>query len=722
VLLTTDGSPKLTDFGLAKDEAADGGLSVAGAVLGTLDFMPPEQRKDVALTDARSDLWSLAATLYQMVTGKSPRIINFNNVPQSLQVVLGKALEEKKDDRYQTAREFRDALKTCLTSAPTSFVPVAELGAGECAKCRTRNDSNRKFCSKCAAPLRVNCLQCSEQIPVWDNVCGDCGGKQSDLIAARVAEYANQREQAEACLSDYQFESALKLARAVAAEQNERLVEHKPWAESFITETEAEWQRQQDSAGQHFEQAKKHREAFDYQSCIHAMDQIPAAMRTSTMTAYLQQLHDDQKESEVLIKMISDRVQRRDLDDLLEQVERAVELRGDRADLQKLAQQLRDREEKQRQQRDAAFRQAEELLSAGDAKGGLSVIQSIKLKDLRPSDVRLERRLKELVAAEDSLSDLVQKCKADGLYESDEVIEMYLAAAGYLKQNPRHEKIGAMRDQLLSRMQKPNCLSKASEVYLSKLPREVLIQLPPTILSQLPATILSQLPPTILSQLPPKILSQLPPKILSKLPPSVLAPSPPFQNSIGMSFKLLPYGPNGAFSIGVYEVTQQQYEAVMGSNPSNFKRANNPVENVSWDDAVAFCLKLSALPAEKAARRVYRLPTESEWEYACRAGTTTEYSFGDHEQDLGKYAWFKDNSGSRTHLVGEKLPNGWGLYDMHGNVWEWCSDAEGSDRVLRGGCFGNDAADCRTAVRNPRGPSLRYSCNGFRLALSPSGQ
>ena len=190
-----------------------------------------------------------------------------------------------------------------------------------------------------------------------------------------------------------------------------------------------------------------------------------------------------------------------------------------------------------------------------------------------------------------------------------------------------------------------------------------------------------------------------------------------------MEFKRLPSpaSPDGAFSIGVYEVTQQQYEAVMGSNPSEFKGANNPVENVSWDDAVAYCAKLSSLPAEVAAGHMYRLPTEAEWEYACRAGTTTEYSFGDDEKDLGKYAWFKDNSEKKTHAVGEKLPNGWGLYDMHGNVWEWCSDAEGSNRVIRGGSWSFDAAYCRSAYRHPLVPPDRRNY-GFRLALSPSRQ
>jgi len=188
--------------------------------------------------------------------------------------------------------------------------------------------------------------------------------------------------------------------------------------------------------------------------------------------------------------------------------------------------------------------------------------------------------------------------------------------------------------------------------------------------------------------------------------------------------------------MGVHEVTQSQYEQVMGNNPSDFTGRSNPVEQVSWVEAVEFCRKLSALPAEKSAGRVYRLPTEAEWEYACRAGTTTEYSFGNDKSELGEYAWFDGNSDRTTHPVGQKRSNGWGLYDMHGNVWEWCQDwygdspsgsvadptgpSSGSDRVLRGGGWRYGARDCRSAGRSYGTPDDRNRHLGFRLVLSPS--
>jgi formylglycine-generating enzyme required for sulfatase activity len=195
------------------------------------------------------------------------------------------------------------------------------------------------------------------------------------------------------------------------------------------------------------------------------------------------------------------------------------------------------------------------------------------------------------------------------------------------------------------------------------------------------------------------------------------------------------------YYLGVYEVTQAQYQQVMTTNPSYFQgekikgdSSPHPVEQVSWNDAVEFGKRLSELPEEKKAGRVYRLPTEAEWEYACRAGSKTAYSFGESSQSLGDYAWFNGNYNFPTHPVGQKKPNAWGLYDVHGNVFEWCSDRlgeypkgavsdpagpeEGSPRVIRGGSWQYEAANCRSADRDRDDPSIRVSDLGFRVALS----
>jgi formylglycine-generating enzyme required for sulfatase activity len=194
------------------------------------------------------------------------------------------------------------------------------------------------------------------------------------------------------------------------------------------------------------------------------------------------------------------------------------------------------------------------------------------------------------------------------------------------------------------------------------------------------------------------------------------------------------------FYLGLCEVTQAEYERVMGNNPSRFKGdPNRPVEQVSWDEASAFCRKLGELPREKSASAVYRLPTEAEWEYACRAGTTT-WSGTDDEAALKEQAWFAANAGGTTHPVGQKPPNAWGLYDVHGNAWERCQDwfsedyykqspnvdptgpPNGSCRVSRGGSWTEGAEGCRSAHRCWVSPDYRDYAQGFRVARSLPGK
>jgi len=196
------------------------------------------------------------------------------------------------------------------------------------------------------------------------------------------------------------------------------------------------------------------------------------------------------------------------------------------------------------------------------------------------------------------------------------------------------------------------------------------------------------------------------------------------------------------FWMGKYEVTQDAYFEVLGVNPSQFKAdASAPVESVTWSDAIAFCVTLTAreqgvgrIPAGSA----YRLPTEAEWAYACRALTSTRFNYGDDPDtsQLTNNAWFGGNSGDQTHAVGQKVPNLWGLYDMHGNVWEWCQDwwldsypggsavdprgpVSGSYRVVRGGSWGGDAWFERSGVRSFADPGSRSHSFGFRVVLAP---
>jgi formylglycine-generating enzyme required for sulfatase activity len=232
----------------------------------------------------------------------------------------------------------------------------------------------------------------------------------------------------------------------------------------------------------------------------------------------------------------------------------------------------------------------------------------------------------------------------------------------------------------------------------------------------------------------------------------------PFPNDIGMTFIYIEPGaffmgspleesgrdPDETFHMvtldkGFYmqttEVTQGQWEAVMGKNPSYFNKCgpNCPVENVTWNDIQSFIEKLNEMENEN-----YDLPSEAQWEYACRAGSTTRYCYGDQESQLAEYAWYDKNSERSTHPVPRLKANAWGLYDMHGNVWEWCEDHwhdnykgapvdgsawvdrdGGAFRVLRGGSWGDVAGYCRTAFRVRSGPGYRFDSLGFRLVCLP---
>jgi formylglycine-generating enzyme required for sulfatase activity len=183
------------------------------------------------------------------------------------------------------------------------------------------------------------------------------------------------------------------------------------------------------------------------------------------------------------------------------------------------------------------------------------------------------------------------------------------------------------------------------------------------------------------------------------------------------------------FYLGKYEVTQEQWKKVMGNNPSSFRGNDNPVDTVSWKDCIAFTEKLSSMMGRKLT-----LPSEAQWEYACRAGSIYKWFYVADDLNAGDYGWIDSNSGGTTHPVGLKEPNEWGLYDMYGNIQEWCLDwyqnpyadgeavdpsgpKEGDSRVIRGGGWGDFLDNARSSYRNANGENEANDGTGFRCVL-----
>jgi len=933
VLLTKDGVPKLTDFGLARVETGDTGQTMSGAVLGTLDFMPPEQRRDATQADARSDLWSLAATLYQMVTGKTPKIIKFKDVPQSLQDVLGKALEDAKADRYQTAREFKDALRSSLQ---TSAHEVADLGEGQCLSCGTKNEGHRKFCKECAVSLRVHCFSCNVEIPVWDKVCSECGTRQLPLLESRRNTMLAQQSQAESLLKNYDFDQATSIAVALRDESDPRLQQLKGWSKLFVEQIETARRQQLERIGTLLSEALQHEQAYDYPSGIHTLQQVPEILRSAsipgqslTPAKLLKRLTETQAEVHRLDELIRQRVKSRQQNGLQEEVDSLLELCPDRSDLQTLKEQLADREAKLIATREEAFAAAQQLLQTQDYAAAIKELDRIdpyvlhpKITTLREEAAALQRRLQTL---QKTIAAAVEQKQLHGLLKSVE--ECLLLKAGDAELEALRERL-IKRDeknasQIIGIMEKAEqrrskCQFAEASRALQRIPEELQTQetrdlmvtcdamatqrksamkaLQDSIRSKryaeglttsavyrnainqeslkdsefeteyqacqqawkeqkeeenasikrkafqlkmligtsaviavcllvavglgirnaslaaekqrqediaaaaekqrqediaaaaekqrqedIAAAAEKQRQEVIAAAAQKKrqeVIAALEEKlrqadiraaaekqrqedIAAAAEKQRLLALATIQNSVGMmKLLLIPAGTflmgspasekysydyatqhqvtlTKPFYMGRTEVTQGQWKKVMGTEPwkgeGDVQEGDDyPAVYVSWDDAVEFCKKLSAMEG-----KVYRLPTEAEWEYACRGGTKTAFSFGDDEAELGKYAWFDGNAWDidekYAHRVAQKLANPFGLHDMHGNVWEWCSDwdgdypstpltdprgpGSGSSRVLRGGSWNNGPYFVRCASRNDYAPEYRFNSVGFRLVL-----
>ncbi len=662
-------------------------------------------------------------------------------------------------------------------------------------------------------------------------MCPECGAKQLPLIQERIAALEKMQSDAESNLEASDFDAARELAESLGKDADPRFQTQAAWSKQFLDHLETRRADQLSRVSSLISEAIRHEAAYDYASAITTLNQIPKPLFDATVpnqaespSNVLRRVELKHEECRTLEKSIRQAIASKQLNELLVKVDRFLELRPDRKDVQKLRlqlvdrqakrsemfkeafaaaqvamqacdydsvlthlgridrsylkapmrrlaedarskrdrrnslqksieerlriknyaglldqvqqllelspyntamtelrdqlipreQQLREREENTIRQRDEAFTEARRLLSAGSASAALQLVNRDWATQLTEPQKQLEDELRTIIAAEAELARLYNFAKADGVIELREIAFLLPRSEEYLKLNPNHSGIRRLRDSLVAQVL---CY-----------PRHVVAQLPLRLIASLPATEILQLP----------LVTNSIGMVLKIIPPGTFTmgttfqgagETPPHQVTITQ-----------AFYLSVYAVTHEQYARVMEELSLHPNALTCPLECVSWEEAAGFCRTLSQLTAEKAAGRVYRLPTEAEWEYACRAGTTTNFSFGNAVNQLGDYAWYAENSGETMHPVGQKEPNPWGLYDMHGNAWEWCQDwydqdyyrtsptvdpqgpPQGAYRVCRGGSWTVDAWTCRSARRYGCVPSSRSRDLGFRVALVLPGQ
>jgi formylglycine-generating enzyme len=871
VLMTEDGIPKLTDFGLAKDDTADTGMTMEGAVIGTLDFMPPEQRKGAEFTDHRSDLWSLAATFYQMLTGKSPKVINISAITPELQSVVAKALEESKDDRFQSALEMKEAV---LQAATAGLNASRDLGEGECPNCGTTNPSDRKFCrnTECAASLEVDCLSCKTAMPMWEGVCGSCGTKQDALIEEAKEGLQRKHDEAEQFLNELKFDDALKAASEIGEQKDLRLQQFAAWHEEFSARLESSRTSEHARLEELLREAHAHEQAYDYEAALQTLTQVAPSLKQTTVSGsedtadvLTERLTTKQSRLKELEGIVRERVGKREITGLLPIVNDLLTLKPDRPEVQKLKAQLEKRGTDLREARDSAINKATQQLNEQQYAQALATLNTVseetwneQLQELKTKTSDLLNQLNTLrdkittAVNGNQLKDLlpaVQECltlKAD----QDDLVKLkqdlidreaqmdarnqqIISQAQQHMQQLQFDAVVQTLDTIAPEYQTLTTTGLIQQAHQLSVQRQSLLSAVPVALSnknyQVAIKSISQYlgeianaglqDPQIqrlLDEAKGKESASIRKKKLVKLgiaaacvvvvlitgvvikvnldakalenaiaagnwetaleldsdnaeglrlkaaaekaaaeKPAILARGP-ITNAIGMKLKEIPAGTfvmgspetakgrqsdetqhavtiTKAFYMQTTEVTQGQWKAVMGTEPwkrQNYVKegADYPAVHLSWADAVSFCRTLS----EKESK-TYRLPTEAEWEYACRAGTKTTWSFGNDEKELGDYAWY--DKSQHAYMVGLKKPNAFGLYDMHGNVYEWCNDyykadyykhspekdpagpTSGSIRVFRGGAWSRAASRSHSAYRGvihagPRNYVYNY---GFRL-------
>jgi len=401
ILLTEELVPKLADFGLARRAGSD--ISQTGAAgLGTPHFMAPEQRSNSHNADARSDLYSLALTLYQMVTGKSPHPLRLDRIEEPLlRGLLGKAVEENPDERYQSAKEFAEALRALTAPPDAGPAPGGELKVRQCWKCRRISAEGRNNrCSHCGKPFLEPCLavECKAKNPVWERYCDECGADLPKLIADLQAKIANDRRDVASLQGSYRFVEAIDRLESIARLDHPRFEEEARWAGETLkklkdaVETE---ERKRDTA---LSAARTSFAAFDDRHAIRLLEQIPDPFMDREITELLSKARERAEAAEKLEAEIRTALKGKNYDGLKAKLERLLELRpGEPRALKKLEELKRWEEDLKT--RDESRRLSEAInsaLSRQEYDGLLPKVE--RFLELNPSDqnaLSLRERLKE---------------------------------------------------------------------------------------------------------------------------------------------------------------------------------------------------------------------------------------------------------------------------------------------------------------------------------------